>query len=97
MSAINWILTFCSIVTTSVAFGRVVWEGEAEITLVPITAILTLPAIRNLYLGAPPFVNIPRRVQELWCLSLPRIEKVPFRRVGVLLANADSGVVHGDI
>ncbi|KAF9785344.1 hypothetical protein BJ322DRAFT_826777 [Thelephora terrestris] len=54
MFMINWILTFCSIITTSVMFNR---RGEVKdsVALVPITVILTIPAIRSLYVGSPPY------------------------------------------
>ena len=52
MFTINWILTLSSIITTSIMFNR---EGEMAMALLPITVILTIPAIRNLYVGSPPF------------------------------------------
>ena len=52
MFTINWVLTLCSIVTTSITFNK---RGEIGVALLPITLILTIPAIRNLYVGAPPF------------------------------------------
>jgi hypothetical protein len=55
MFAINWILAFCSIITTSVAFNRGAGGGDFGITLLPVTLILTIPAIRNIYVGSPPF------------------------------------------
>jgi len=54
MFAINWILTLCSIITTSVMFNR---RGEVKdgFALLPITVILTIPVTRNLYSGSPPY------------------------------------------
>lgn len=55
MFAINWVLAGCSIITTSVAFNREGKKSDVGITLLPVTVILTIPAIRNLYVGSPPF------------------------------------------
>jgi hypothetical protein len=54
MFAINWALTLCSMITTSLVFNR---EREVKdaITLLPITVILAIPTIRSLYVGSPPF------------------------------------------
>ena len=54
MFTINWILTLCSIITTSLVFSR---RGEVKdgVTLLPITVILTIPIIRALYVGSPPY------------------------------------------
>ena len=54
MFAINWILTLCSIITTSVIFNQ---EGQVKdgVALLPITVILAVPTIRDLYPGSPPF------------------------------------------
>ncbi|KAF9785341.1 hypothetical protein BJ322DRAFT_825903 [Thelephora terrestris] len=54
MFMINWILTFFSIITTSVMFNR--RRGiKDSVALLPITVILTIPAIRSLYVGSPPY------------------------------------------
>ncbi|KAF9643625.1 hypothetical protein BDM02DRAFT_3263997 [Thelephora ganbajun] len=54
MFAINWVLTLCSMVITSIVFN---WWGEVRdgVALLPVTIILSIPAIRNLYVGSPPF------------------------------------------
>ena len=52
MFAINWVLAVCSIITTSVTFDK---GGEIGVAFLPITVILTIPTIRNLYVGSPPF------------------------------------------
>ena len=54
MFAINWIMPLCSIITTSVIFNR---EGQVKdgVALLPITVILTVLAIQDLYPGSPPF------------------------------------------
>lgn len=55
MFAINWVLTACSIITTTIAFSRESGKRDVGITLLPITAILAIPAIRNFFVGSPPF------------------------------------------
>jgi hypothetical protein len=55
MFAINWVLAISSILTTSVAFQWGEGAGNFGITLLPVTLILTIPAIRNIYVGSPPF------------------------------------------
>lgn len=54
MFAINWILTLCSIITTSAMFNR---RGEVKeaVALLPVTVILTIPVVRSLYSGSPPY------------------------------------------
>jgi hypothetical protein len=54
MFTINWILTLSSIITTSVVFNRR-GEGKDTVALLPITVILTIPVIRSLYVGSPPY------------------------------------------
>ena len=53
MFTINWLLTLCTVIITGVvASKRVVNENVA---LLPISNILSVPAIRALYIGTPPF------------------------------------------
>jgi hypothetical protein len=54
MFSINWIMTLCSMITTSVIVNR---EGQVKegVALLPITVILAIPTIRDLYPGSPPF------------------------------------------
>lgn len=52
--AINWILTLCSIFTTSLLFRHNGSMGDG-VALLPLTVILTIPAIRALYVGSPRF------------------------------------------
>ena len=47
---INWVLTLC--ISAIVGHRRGVKDGVA---LLPITIILSIPAIRSLYVGSPPF------------------------------------------
>ena len=48
--AINWILTVCSLITTSFTAHR---ESEIGVALLPITVILTIPTIRGIYVDLP--------------------------------------------
>ena len=53
MFTINWLLTLCTLIITGiVASKRVVKDGVA---LLPVSIILSVPAIRGLYIGTPPF------------------------------------------
>ena len=54
MFSINWVLTLCSIIITSVIFNQQRRVKEA-VALLPVTVILTIPVIRNLYSGSPPY------------------------------------------
>ena len=54
MFSINWVLTLCSIIVTSVIFNRQRRIKEA-VALLPVTVILTIPVVRNLYSGSPPY------------------------------------------
>ena len=54
MFIINWALTIGSVYITLVVVFRK--EGKSDaILLLPITIILTIPTLRNLYVGSPPF------------------------------------------
>lgn len=88
--AINWILTACSLITTSVMSH---WEGEIGIALLPITVILTIPTLRNIYVDLPFGVYLGGSQKH--CFSPQRLMG-SFRRDGILPANADSGAVHRD-
>jgi hypothetical protein len=56
LCGINWVLALCSMVTVISIFekrpGHRVKDGVA---FLPITFILTIPTIRTLYVGSPPF------------------------------------------
>ena len=53
MFTINWLLTLCTLAITGiVANKREVKDGVA---LLPVSIILSVPAIRSLYIGSPPF------------------------------------------
>jgi len=54
MFVINWVLTLCSVVIALIVLGR---RGSVKdaVALLPVTVILSIPAIRNLYVGSPPF------------------------------------------
>ena len=53
MFAINWVLTLCSLVITMIVANR--REVKEGLALLPITMILSIPAVRSLYVGSPPF------------------------------------------
>ena len=92
MFAINWILTLCSIITTSVIFNR---EGQVKdsVALLPITVILAVPAIRDLYPGSPPF-GIYLDTHQNRAALLFRGLTLLFRRGGILPTDVHSGGVH---
>ena len=52
MFVINWLLTLSSLVVTMIMANKEVKDGVA---LLPITIILSIPVIRGLFVGAPPF------------------------------------------
>ena len=54
MFSINWILTLCSMIVTSVTFSPQRRVKEV-VAILPVTVILTIPVIRNLYSGSPPY------------------------------------------
>jgi hypothetical protein len=56
MLTVNWALTAGSVyITLVVANKRVTQRVTDAVPLVPVTVILTIPAIRALYVGSPPF------------------------------------------
>jgi hypothetical protein len=56
MLTVNWALTAGSVyITLVVANKRVTHRVTDAVPLVPVTVILTIPAIRALYVGSPPF------------------------------------------
>ena len=75
MLTVNWVLTACSMITTSamLSWGVVVKDG---IALLPVTVILSIPAIRNLYAGSPP-LGIYLGTRHNYSVSPPRIEAAP--------------------
>jgi len=54
MFAINWALTLCSVIIASIVFRQ---RGQVNdgVAFLPITVILSIPTIRNLYVDSPPF------------------------------------------
>lgn len=52
--AVNWLMTLTSVVTTAFMFNQ---GGGVQdtLSLLPLTVILTIPMIRGLYVGSPPF------------------------------------------
>ena len=71
MFAINWVLTLCSVAIALVVYRR---RGEVKdgVALLPITVILTIPTIRGLYVGSPPF-GIDFGAYQNYPTRLPRI------------------------
>ena len=53
MFGINWALTLCSLAITMIVANKK--EVKDGIALLPITVILSIPVIRSLYIGSPPF------------------------------------------
>jgi len=53
MFLINWALTLCSLIITGIVANR--REVKEGVALLPITIILSIPVIRSLYVGSPPF------------------------------------------
>ena len=51
---INWALTSVSVWVTMVVYFRREKPGDA-VLLFPLTLVVTIPALRNLYIGSPPF------------------------------------------
>ena len=72
MFAINWILTLGSVAIALVVFRR---RGEVKdgVAFLPITIILSIPTIRSLYVGSPPFGIVLGMHQNLPD-PLPRID-----------------------
>lgn len=54
MLLVNWALTAGSVYITLIVAIRKERVNDA-VPLVPVTAVLTVPAIRALYVGSPPF------------------------------------------
>lgn len=54
MFAINWVLTLGSVAIALIVFKR---RGDVKdgVAFLPITVILSIPTIRGLYVGSPPF------------------------------------------
>ena len=53
MFAINWLLTLCTVAITGIVLNRAV--ALDSVAVLPISTILSVPAIRALYIGSPPF------------------------------------------
>ena len=72
MFAINWVLTLCLVAIPLIVFRR---QGEVKdgVAFLPITVILTIPTIRSLYAGSPPFGIYLGTRQNLLALS-PRVD-----------------------
>ena len=90
---INWTLALGSTYVTLIAVfsEEKVHEG---VLLLPVTLVLTVPALRGLYVGSPPFgIYLGRsRVLRFWFRA-----DVALRYIWVLLADDDSCVVLHDI
>jgi len=66
-------------------------EGEIGVALLPITVILSIPAIRNLYVGSPPLGIYLGAWRDS---TAHRGLTALFRRGRVLPTDANSRVVH---
>ena len=93
MFAINWILTLGSVVIVVVVFMR---RGEVKdgVAFLPITVILSIPTIRVLYVGSPPFGIFIGMCQNR--IAPFRELTPPSRRGWILPTNVDSGGVRND-
>ena len=94
MFAINWVLTLCSVVIALIVLGQ---RGKMKdaVALLPITVILSIPAIWNLYVGSPPFGIFLGAHQNR---PLPFGINTVFRRGGVLSTNVDGvGVCYDSV
>lgn len=90
MFAINWVLTLCSV---AIALTVVIKEESMDgFAYLPVTIILSIPAVRILYIGSPPF-GIHLGKHRNYAAPLPPID-TPVRHGRVLPTNADSGGVH---
>ena len=71
MFAINWILTLGSVAIALMVFAR---RGEVKdgVAFLPVTVILSIPTIRGLYVGSPPF-GIFIGMHQNRPIPLPRI------------------------
>jgi len=68
MFTINWVLTLSSLAVTMIMASR--REVKDSVALLPITIILTIPVIRSLYIGSPPFgILFGTRQNHPVCLS----------------------------
>jgi len=87
---VNWSLTFCTLcITWIVANSRV----DSTIALLPITTILSIPSIRALYIGSPPF-GISLGTHRNYTTPIRKLTP-PTRPVGVHPTNDNcSGVCH---
>jgi len=74
MFAINWILVLGSVAIALMVFAR---RGEVKdgVAFLPITVILSIPTIRVLYVGSPPF-GIFIGMHQNHPAPLPRIDAV---------------------
>jgi len=71
MFAINWVLTLCSV---AIAMNVVIKEKAKDgLDILPVTIILSIPAIRSLYIGSPPF-GIYLGTHCNYAKPLPRID-----------------------
>jgi len=55
MFSINWLLTLCTVVITGIVANRREGVENDSVALLPVSTILSVPAIRALYIGSPPF------------------------------------------
>ena len=92
MFTINWLLTLCTLaITAIVATKRVVKDSVA---LLPVSVILSVPNIRALYIGSPPF-GIYYGTHRNRTTPFEGLTPV-LRRGGVLPANDNRGGVCHD-
>jgi len=97
MFSINWVLTLCSVAIALIVLRR---SGEVKdgVALLPITVILSIPTIRGIFVGSPPFGILLGAYWQNRLALLPLVLKPPIRRGRVLPANVDgTGMLHGSV
>lgn len=94
MLLVNWALTVGSTYITLLVIFRGEGTNEA-VLLLPVTIVLTIPTIRSLYVGSPPFGIFIGKPRALVSHFKPGTDAA-LRYIRILLADDDScGMFHG--
>lgn len=87
MLLVNWALTVGSLYITLVMLVKRERMSEAVLAL-PITVVLTIPAIRSLFIGSPPFGILLGKLRNCSLNCLPLVDRrVPLRYCWLFLAD----------